>query len=151
LPRWRLRLIDHQDRNGALGRLKFQPKLAQSIKDRRPVPGAARNLGEQAPLRPLAPLGLKDRQHVTITVDEVAPGEVPPAAFNPRHAEMQWIGKNAARYIGQWLALDGERLISHGATLNEVDAEARARGVEEPLFYHVPQDWGQLSAGGLWL
>jgi len=33
--------------------------------------------------------------------------------------------------------------------LNEVDAEARAQGVEEPLFFHVPQDWDQPSAG-LW-
>ena len=63
---------------------------------------------------------------------------------------MQRIREIAARYIGECLALDGERLISHGATLNEVDAEARARGVEEPLFYHVPEDWGQPSAG-LWL
>ena len=105
---------------------------------------------ENGVLRPLAPLRLKDRQHVTITVDEAASGEETPAAFNSRNAEMQWIRENAARYIGEWLALDGERLISHGATLNEVDAVARARGVEEPLFYHVPEDWGQPSAG-LWL
>ena len=106
---------------------------------------------ENGVLRPLAPLKLKDRQHVTITVDLAADGEATPVAFNPRYAEMQWIRENAGRYLGEWLALEGERLISHGSTLKEVDAEARSRGVEEPLFYHVPQDWGQPSAGGLWL
>ena len=65
---------------------------------------------ENGVLRPLAPLRLKDRQHVTITVDEAASGEETPAAFNPRNAEMQWIRENAGRYIGEWLALDGERL-----------------------------------------
>jgi predicted DNA-binding antitoxin AbrB/MazE fold protein len=106
---------------------------------------------ENGVLRPLAPLGLKDRQHVTITVDEVASGQEQPVAFNPRYAEMRWIRENAGRYIGEWLALDGEQLISHGASLHEVDAEASGRSVEEPLFYHVPLDWGQPSAGGLWL
>ena len=106
---------------------------------------------ENGVLRPLAPLMLKDRRHVRITVDEGASREEAPAVFNPRYAEMQWIPENAGQYIGEWLALDGARLVSHGATLNEGDAEARARGVEEPLFYHVPRDWDQPSDGGLWL
>lgn len=102
---------------------------------------------ENGVLRPLAPLGLKDHQHVTITVDEAESREETFNAFNPRYAEMQWIREN----VGQWLALDGDRLVSHGPTLNKVGAEARAKGVEEPLFYHVPRDWGERSAGELWL
>ncbi len=57
----------------------------------------------------------------------------------------QWIAAHRAEYLGQWVALEGDRLISHGPNALQVDAAARAAGiavpfvvriVEEPKFYY---------------
>ena len=49
-----------------------------------------------------------------------------------REREMRWFAdeKNRAKYGSQWVALDGDQLLSHGEDLRRVYAEARAKGVE---------------------
>jgi hypothetical protein len=60
--------------------------------------------------------------------------------------EMQWLAKESGPYAGQWVALDGPRLVAHGAKLATVSAAAQAAGVERPLFASVPDD--DLPFGG---
>ena len=58
----------------------------------------------------------------------------------------QWIAAHRAEYLGQWVALEGDQLISAGTSATEVDAAARAAGIkvpfvirivaEEPKFYY---------------
>lgn len=51
-----------------------------------------------------------------------------------RSKENAWLAKNQADYAGQWLALDGDRLVSHGWKLKEVSAAAKEAAVEDALF-----------------
>jgi hypothetical protein len=51
--------------------------------------------------------------------------------------EIQWLKEHRQEYIGQWVALDGDRLISHGATAREAYAAAREAGVKSPLVEYI--------------
>jgi hypothetical protein len=48
-----------------------------------------------------------------------------PSALH-REREVQWLAQHEAEYAGQWLALDGNRLLSHSEDPHKVRAEARA-------------------------
>ena len=48
-------------------------------------------------------------------------------------AAFRWINEHTNEYPGQWLALDGDKLLAHGSDLAEVAATARALGVQFPL------------------
>lgn len=50
---------------------------------------------------------------------------------------MQWIQENREEFDGQWVALDGENLLAHGADGKKVHAEAQAKGVKTPLMHRV--------------
>lgn len=54
-----------------------------------------------------------------------------------RSLEMKWIVEHRKEYSGQWVALDGDRLLSHGKDAREVFAIARNSGVEAPFFVHL--------------
>ena len=45
----------------------------------------------------------------------------------------QWLEENRARYAGEWVALDGNRLISHGPDGRAVMEAAKASGVAVPF------------------
>ena len=64
-------------------------------------------------------------------------GETKPAY--PREREMRWFAdeQNRAKYGGQWVALDGDQLLSHGENLRQVYAEAKAKGVQSPFTGYV--------------
>ncbi|MFN7946868.1 MAG: DUF5678 domain-containing protein [Blastocatellia bacterium] len=55
-----------------------------------------------------------------------------------RSREMRWLAAHSSEYAGQWVALDGERLLCHSANAREVFASARQSGVERPLIIQVP-------------
>ena len=48
-------------------------------------------------------------------------------------AAEQWLDEHAREYTGQWVALDGNRLIAHGADARAVYAAAKADGAYLPL------------------
>jgi predicted DNA-binding antitoxin AbrB/MazE fold protein len=88
---------------------------------------------EHGVLRPLEPLSLPERQHVMVPISQL-PGD----ETQPRQAEQNWLEANAHRYPGEWLALQGYDLISHGKTARSVREEARRQGIERPLMFKVP-------------
>ncbi|MGH9832202.1 MAG: DUF5678 domain-containing protein [Blastocatellia bacterium] len=47
--------------------------------------------------------------------------------------EQRWLSEHQREYVGQWVALDGDRLLSHGEDLNKVFDEAQAQGVNAPF------------------
>ncbi|MEP7336151.1 MAG: DUF5678 domain-containing protein [Acidobacteriota bacterium] len=62
----------------------------------------------------------------------------PSGLADPKYeAAFKWINAHGSEYQGQWLALDGDRLLAHGANLTEVAAAARAAGVQFPLLHLV--------------
>lgn len=71
-----------------------------------------------------------------------------PSALH-REREMQWLAEHEGEYAGQWLALDGDRLLSHGKDPHKVRGEARAKGVETP-FVVFAENPDEFFTGG-WL
>ena len=49
----------------------------------------------------------------------------------------QWIKEHRAEYLGQWVVLVGDQLISHGFDGHKVDEEAKAAGIEVPFLVQV--------------
>ena len=54
-----------------------------------------------------------------------------------REREMSRLSECRSEYGGQWVAMDGDRLISHGIDLRQVYAESDAAGVESPFVAYV--------------
>lgn len=50
---------------------------------------------------------------------------------------VKWLAEHGADYSGQWVALDGDRLIAHGTEPKDVFAAADATGVQHPLVTQV--------------
>lgn len=48
---------------------------------------------------------------------------------------MTWIAQHADQYVNQWVALDEDRLVAHGADFKEVLKSARADTASEPLLH----------------
>ena len=51
--------------------------------------------------------------------------------------EMQWLAEHRKEYAGQWVALDGSRLIAASTNAKEVYKAARESGIELPLVAFV--------------
>lgn len=51
---------------------------------------------------------------------------------------LRWIADHKAEYAGQWVALDGDRLIAAGETEREVANAAKADGAYLPLIAYIP-------------
>jgi hypothetical protein len=61
--------------------------------------------------------------------------------------ERRWLAEHGHEYAGQWVALDGDRLLAHGERASEVYAAVRESGVQLPLVVRVdPTD--RLPSGG---
>ena len=86
---------------------------------------------EDGVLRPVEPLSLPQHQHVMVTIDDAPP--VP--ASGERVGELTWLKTHGQGYIGQWVALEGNRLVAHGADARSVRDEARRLGVQVPLMH----------------
>lgn len=68
---------------------------------------------------------------------------LPPAgAGNDRWGrEQRWLGEHREEYQGQWVALEGDRLLASGPDGRAVYEAARAAGVRAPLVTRVePRD-----------
>jgi predicted DNA-binding antitoxin AbrB/MazE fold protein len=92
---------------------------------------------ESGVLRPLEPLPFAEQQHLVVTVsDELRPK--PP--FNDRRREREWLELNGPSYAGQWVAVEGDQLISQGDSAKAVLQQARAKGVPNPIVMHIPKE-----------
>jgi len=75
----------------------------------------------------------------------VAPRQVPAMR---RETELRWLQEHSDRigeFAGQWIAISGNELVSHGRNLGEVRDAARQRGIEQPLMFYVPGDEPEIS------
>ncbi|NOT60132.1 MAG: hypothetical protein HOP19_07890 [Acidobacteria bacterium] len=59
----------------------------------------------------------------------------------------QWIKEHRAEYLGQWVVLVGDRLISHGFDGRRVDEEAIAAGIEVPFLVQIQEEPGPNMTG----
>lgn len=96
---------------------------------------------ERGVLRPLEPLSLPEHQRVRLTIADDQPQEQSPAEpVNERREEIRWFAEESEAYAGQWVAIEGLRLVAHGAKLADVREAARVSGAIDPLFARVPSD-----------
>ena len=103
---------------------------------------------EQGVLRPLELLALTEHQRVHLTVeDRKRPLSWESATpVDDGGAELEWLANESRRFSGEWVALDGNRLVAHGPKLAAVKATAQAAGVAQPFFASVPNS--DLPFGG---
>ncbi len=52
----------------------------------------------------------------------------------------QWIAEHRAEYLGQWVALEGDQLISHSFDAKQVYAEAKAAGIRSPFIVRIIEE-----------
>ena len=103
---------------------------------------------EQGVLRPLEPIALAEHQRVRVTVEE----RKGPLSWesaeqsDDSRAELDWLANESRHFAGEWVALDGNRLLAHGPKLAAVKAAAQAEGVSQPFFASVPDS--DLPLGG---
>ena len=65
---------------------------------------------------------------------------VSPRGPSRRQAELQWRRANRELlrdYLGQWVVLEGERLVTHDRSLAEAVRQARDSGVKIPYVFRV--------------
>ena len=77
-------------------------------------------------------------------------GHDPQARANRSAKSLRWLHQNREKYSGQWVALNGDRLIASGPTAKEVYSKAKAEGVEIPFVELVTDSEPVPSTGG-WL
>jgi len=72
------------------------------------------------------------------------------AHVNRSTKSLRWLHENREKYSGQWVALDGDRLIASGSTAKEVYSKAKDEGVEIPFVELVTTQEPEPFTGG-WL
>ena len=72
------------------------------------------------------------------------------AHANRSAKSLRWLHENRENYSGQWVALDGDRMIASGPTAKEVYSKAKAEGVEIP-FVELVTDREPVPFTGGWL
>ena len=63
--------------------------------------------------------------------------------------ELEWLKEHGREYVGEWVVLDGDRLIGHGPDPIPIVEQARAEGVKMPFAKYIVEETGP-SMGG-WL
>lgn len=60
-----------------------------------------------------------------------------------RNLEFEWIQDNKdklSKFAGQWIALQGKRLVSHGPNFKIVKSQAKEKGFTNPLIFFVSDE-----------
>lgn len=69
------------------------------------------------------------------------------ATYRTHYEERAWIEAHRDEFLDQWVALDGGRLISHGADAKTVYDEAREQGINCPYLVRVSQKQEAVMGG----
>ena len=76
-----------------------------------------------------------------------APSPASARMTRDRSREYAWLDQHRAEYIDQWVALDGDRLLGHGPTINHAERAAKAQGVEDALLILIETPDGSYIPG----
>jgi Family of unknown function (DUF5678) len=64
-----------------------------------------------------------------------------------KHRQLEWLKDNREKYAGQYVALDGDRLVGHGATIREANEQAKQNGAKSAFLVRVFSEETTVSAG----
>ena len=93
-------------------------------------------------------LSLPDKLRLRTALDQTV--EAPPAVKAPldkrvpcepmpdRTREWNWIEEHKHEYAGQWVALDGDRLVAASPVRLEISTAIKADGAKRPLIHRIP-------------
>lgn len=60
---------------------------------------------------------------------------------------MKWIAEHRKEYLGKWVCLDGDELISHGTDAIKVHNKAKAKGIKTPFLEQIVDEPKHFSDG----
>jgi Family of unknown function (DUF5678) len=80
------------------------------------------------------------------TLPQVRKARLP---YIDRSREMAWVAEHQEEYAGQWVVLDGDRLIGHGDDPVPIVEKARQEGIDRPLIMHLRKETGPFMGGWL--
>jgi negative regulator of replication initiation len=118
---------------------QIAPDLLQTLASQ----ATARGLSVDDYLRQMLGIANGDGTPPPVSVENGKPQPAPankkltPAPMPNKDREMQWLVDHAREYAGQWVALDGDRLIAQGPDAKAVYAAARADGAYLPMVTQV--------------
>jgi len=90
---------------------------------------------------------LLQQADVASTSSKVSNSDPKNEAFDKRSAQRNWSQLHREEFAGQWVALDGDTLLSHGTDNREVIAQARNLGVKVPFVLFI-EPKNSLPLGG---
>jgi len=64
-----------------------------------------------------------------------------------KRRQLEWLKTNREKYAGQYVALDGDKLVGHGATIREAHEQAKQNGVKSAFLVRVFAEETTVSAG----
>jgi hypothetical protein len=70
-----------------------------------------------------------------------APANVTGSANSPQNAELNWLREHAeetAAYVGQWLLISGDTLLTHSQNFDDIKTAIVAQNISSPFVYYVP-------------
>jgi hypothetical protein len=73
---------------------------------------------------------LKLRQTLDRELEQAAPAQ-------SRAIESNWVERHRDKYVGQWVALEGDTLIAQGTNARVVYLAARQAGIAGPYIVHI--------------
>jgi predicted DNA-binding antitoxin AbrB/MazE fold protein len=103
---------------------------------------------ESGILRPLTPLNeIADKSRVRLTIEPTS--KTAPSVRRSLNGgvdlsrDREWVTDNRQNYRGQWIVLDGDRLLGHTVdpeVLKTIYDQAVAEGVHAPFVKLIPED-----------
>ena len=64
-----------------------------------------------------------------------------------RRRRLEWIKSHREEYAGQYVALEGDRLVGSGRTIREAHEQAREKGYPDPFLVRITSEHETLCAG----
>ncbi len=52
----------------------------------------------------------------------------------------KWLDEHSAEYMNEWVCLEGDQLIAHGADALEVHRKAIEQGIKSPFVHHIVEE-----------
>ncbi len=103
-------------------------------------------------LEPLT-ISKKSRAIITLLDDEkpakraIRQAEAKPGESDAKNRQMDWLKAHRDEYAGQYVALDGDVLLAHAATLKEIREQIKHRDAQNIFIVKVFAEETTLSAG----
>jgi hypothetical protein len=74
-------------------------------------------------------LPIEDRQRLRAALETLDSNGDQQRPYRCHQQERAWMNRNRDEYLGQWVALEGDRLVAHGTDARQVYLAARKAGI----------------------